>query len=198
MSNAIAQSATVLAVSNSVSDWDELTFADRTKLAAERTSKGTTRERRMINRNKLVSAVCADYRAHFAALYGKTDRLPSEVFEKIQTAVDKYIVSTLNLVNPLNAITYRRSFFHNAKEMEVTERLQNTGENKLTLQEQHLGINLFIGAAEKRLKDLEAKKTPDYDREKEVKAQIMRLNITKQFIEGEIAHQAKVQSEAKP
>jgi len=190
MSQAIAQSATVLTVSGQSEE--NFDFNLSVTNAASRQAKGVTRERHMINRNKLVTAVCASYRAQFAAIYGKTDRLPSAIFEKIELAVDTFINATLKQVNSHNAISYRRAFYHAWKEMEITERVTCTGENKLTLQEQHLGVNLFIGQAERKLRDLEKKPTPDYEREKEVKAQIMKLQVTKQFIEGEIAHQSKL------
>jgi hypothetical protein len=195
MSNAIAQSATAIAVSPT----GEASFdiAQSVKRCAERTAKGTTRERQFLQRNKLMSGACADYRSHFPAIYGKTERLPSEVFQRIETEVDKFITSQLNRVNTLNVIGLRRGFHHNQKEMEITERIINTGENKLTLKEQLLGATIFITSAEKRLKDLEAKPSPDYDREKEVKAQILRLTMTKDFIMGEIAHQEKAKTEAK-
>jgi len=196
MSNAIAQSTSQVAISPAGED--SYPFADRLKSIMERTVKGTTRERQMLNVSKLTSALCADYRAHFPAIYGKTERLPSEVFEKIQTEVTTAVNEQLNRVHAGNAISFRRGFHHNAKEMEITERVVNTGENKLTFREQLLGVDLFIGAAERRLKDLEAKKTPDYDREKEIKQQIMRLNLTKQCILGEIKHQEKLVSETKP
>lgn len=190
MNTVLAQSATQLAVSNSVNE-DAFPFQERIKMAAERQAKGVTRERQMLNRNKLISALCADYRAHFAAIYGKTDRLPSAVFEKVETAVDNYIAEQLNRVSKHNAISFRRAFHHDFNQQKVTERVVATGENELSLQEQHLGVNLFIGQAERKLKDLEAKKTPDYEREKQVKEQLMKLNVTKAFIEGEIAHQQK-------
>jgi hypothetical protein len=190
MSNAIAQSATQLSVSpNGEADFS---IQDSVRRQAERTAKGTTRERQLLNRNKLVSATCADYRMHFPAIYGKTERLPSELFDKISLAVDIFLSEQFGRVNASNALALRRSFYHNTKEMEITERIQLTGENKLTLKEQLFGCTVFITAAEKRLKELEAKPTPDYDREKAVKQQIMQLNLTKQFITGEIEHQAKV------
>lgn len=195
MSNAISQSATQLAVSPAgESDFD---ISASVRRQAERTAKGTTRERQLLNRNKLVSASCADYRMHFPAIYGKTERLPSEIYSKIETAVDEFLAEQFKRVNATNALTLRRAFYHNSRQMEVTERIQLTGENKLTLKEQLFGVNLFIGSAEKRLADLEKKPTPDYDREKAVKQQIMQLSLTKQFILGEIQHQEKLAQEAK-
>lgn len=193
--NVLSQSATQLTVSNATSEWSEVEFALSAKRCADRTAKGTTRERQLLKRNGnggLISMVCADYRGHFAAIYGKTERLPSAVFSLIEKAVDKFLSDKMSEVNVNNAISYRRGFYHDGRNMAVTERIQVTGENQLSLKEQHLGVNLFIGAAEKRLKDLEAKPTPDLDREKEVKAQIMRLTITRSFIEGEMKHQEEL------
>ena len=195
----LAQSATQLSISNAASDWNEPEFYTSAKRNSERQAKGATRERNLLRRNGnggLISMVCADYRSHFAALYGKTDRLPSEVFEKIEKTVDKYIAEKLAEVNAGNVLTYRRAFHHNTRDMEVTERVNLVGENKLTLKEQHLGITIMLTAANKRLTDLQAKPTPDYDREKEVKAQIMRLELTRSFIEGEQKHQSELAAKA--
>lgn len=197
MSNAIAQSATKLAVSNSAPDWSQEDFNLCAKKCAERSAKGTTRERQMLNYNKLVSAVCVDYRAHYPALYGRTDRLPSDVFDKVEKAVTLVITEALKRVNVNNVISFRRGFYHNTRDMEITERVASTGENTLPLNEQLLGVDLFIGAANKRLKALEAKTTPNFDLEKDVKATIMRLEVTRAFIMREIDHQKSAQPEIK-
>lgn len=194
MSNAIAQSTSPLAVSPTGED--SYDFIASVQRAANRTAKGITRERLLLDFNKLTSAVCADYRAHFASIYGKTDRLPSDIYTKIQDEVTLFIEKQLKRVNVTNVIGFRRAFFHKSNDMEIVERVQSTGENKLTLEEQKFGVLTFITAAEKRLKELEAKPTPDYDREKAVKQQIMKLRLTEQFILGEIAHQEKLKQEA--
>lgn len=192
MSNAIGQSATDAAVTlNGEANHDFLTAA---RDAAVRQAKGVTRERQMLNRQKLIQSVCSDFRMHFAEIYGKTDRLPSDIFAKVTESVDAVISEALKTVNHTNIISHRRAFYHDSKNMLITERVQLTGENQITLQEQHLGITLFIGQAEKRLKDLQAKKTPDYEREKEVKAQLMKLTVTQQFIDREIENQKKLEA----
>ena len=196
MSNAIAQSATQLTVSTTGGE-DNFPFAERIETLAQKQAKGMTREKVLINRQKLTSQVCADYRIHFANLYGKTERLPSEIFEKIQSHIDAFIERNLKLVNPLNAQSVRRAFAVKINDLMVVERVTAIGENTLSLKEQKFGIEIAIGQANKRLDDLQAKKTPDYDREKEVKAQIMKLTLVKDFILGELKHQEKLASEAK-
>lgn len=191
----LAQSATQLSVSNN--DEANYDFAKTANDAAAKQAKGVTRERKMLNRQKLIQQVCADFRMHFAEIYGKTERLPSDVFAKVTEAVDATITAALREVNHANVIGYRRAFHHDHKNMLITERVTLVGENQITLQEQKMGITLFIGQAEKRLKELQAKKTPDYEREKEVKATLMKLEVTKQFVEREIAEQNRVTSETK-
>lgn len=201
MSNVIAQSATQLSVSNHGKDWTEVEFQACVQRAAERTAKGTTRERLMLNRSKLIHSVCEDYRSHFPERFGKRDvngvilhplsRLPTDEFNKVEKAVDEYLNTQLHRINALNCISFRRAFHHNASQQSISERVVATGENILSLQEQKLGVTLFITTCERKLRDLQSKPTPDYDAEKECKQQLMRLNATKAFIEGEIEAQSK-------
>jgi hypothetical protein len=187
-----AQTASQLTVSNQPEEnWDFDASANR---AAERKAKGLTRERFELKRQVLIASCCADYRTHYAAIYGKSERLPSAVFENIESAVDALIARKLSVVHVGNAISVRRTFAHKPNDMKFVLRSTVVGEDDISLEEQHLACNIAITQAEKRLTDLHAKKTPDYDREKEVKAQIMRLTVTRTFIEGEIAHQAKLTS----
>ena len=195
MSNAIAQSATSLTVSTTGGE-DNFPFAERIETLAQKQAKGMTREKVLINKQKLTSQVCADYRAHFANLYGKTERLPSEIFEKIEKAVDTFIERNLKLVNPFNAQSVRRAFAVKFNDLMIVERVTAIGENTLSLKEQKFGIEIALGQANKRLDDLQAKKTPDYDREKELRAQIMKLTLVKDFILGELKHQEKLAAEA--
>lgn len=191
--NVLGQNATALAISPcSEENWQFDASAER---AASRQAKGLTKERFMLNRQKLIAACCADYRAHFAEVYGKTERLPSAVFEKIEAAVDGVINKALALVHAGNAQSVRRAFAHKANDMKFVLRTVATGEDDISLKEQLFACNLAIGAAEKRLDEVMGKKTPDYDREKALKAQIAKLMLTKQFISGEIAHQNKLSAE---
>lgn len=187
MSNTLAQSATQLTVGGQTEEnFDFNALAVRT---AERKAKGLTKNAWNLKRNTLISVACQDYRAHFASIYGRTERLPSIVFEKIERALDSLIQEKLGLVNHLNAVSVRQGFAHKGNDMKFVLRTVATGEDDIPLTEQRFACNLAIGQCERRLADVEAKKTPDYDREKEIKAQIMRLNLTLSFIEGEIKHQ---------
>jgi len=193
MSNALAQNATDLAVAGqNEENFDILACVKRN---AERTAKGVTRERQFLQYNKLVTACCADYRSHFPMIYGKSERIATEIFTKIDKTVTEFIQEQLNRVNVGNVISLRRGFYHNQRQMEVTDRISSIGENKLSLAEQKLGINIFITNANKKLDDLMKKPTPDYDAEKECRAYIMRLTVTRDFILREIENQEKVAAE---
>lgn len=195
MNTVLAQSATQLTQTNHGEEafpFDEVV----SKLGEQKLKKnGLTRQAFNLNPQKLIASVCAEYRAKFAMIYGKSDRLPSKVFDRISEEVHKWIEGKLQLVTPQNAVSVRRSFVHKSKDMSVAERVTIIGENVISLQEQLLGINIFISASERRLKDLEAKPTPDLDQEKKVKERLLKLNLTKQFIQGEIEHQKTAKAE---
>jgi len=195
MSQAIAQSATQL-VGESQKE-ENYSFATAVKVSSERTAKGSTRESKLLNRQKLLSAVCADYRCHYPSIYGKTERLPMEVFTKIESAVDEYLNKQLARVNVLNVQTYKRAFAFSNRTLTVFEKEILEAHNVLALKEQKLGIEIFIGQTEKRLADLEKKPTPDYDAEKQCKARLMQLNVARDFILGELSKQDKLSIETK-
>lgn len=170
-------------------NWD---YKARVIILANRASKGVTRERQILKRQSLIDGMKNDYRVHFASIYGKSDKLPTAVFEKICETVDAFIGEQLARVNTSNVIGLRRGFHWAEKDMGFTERVVLTGENSISLEEQHLASTIFITQAEKRLKDLEAKPTPDHEAEKTIKERIMRLTVTRTFIEQEIDHQKKL------
>lgn len=195
MSNAIGQSATQLATSVAVLP-EAYPFDVRlNKIAQQKLgSSGITLERQMLVRNKLFSALCADYRAHFCQIYSKTDKFPQEVVDAIHKAVDSYITSQLNKVHTQNVISYRRAFHHNYNKSMVTERVIVTGENLISLQEQHLGINLFIGNANRRLTDLDKAGRLTDELEKDIREQITRCEATKAAIEAKMKNLEQLQS----
>ena len=197
MSHALAQTTNNLTVTPTGEE--NFDFFALAKRAMERAAgkSGVTRERQILKRQAVIDSMKADYRAHFAGIYGKDGKLPSAIYEKIVKVADEAIQKQIGRVNVANAISFRRGFHWAEKDMGFTERVTVTGENQISLEEQHLAATIFITQAEKRLKDLEAKKTPDYDAEKDCKARIMRLNVTKTFIEGEIKHQNELAAGSK-
>lgn len=187
--NVMAPSATILTESGN----SEQAYPFNTVLSqlANIAKKNLVRGGSTLNRTKLISAMCAQYRYSFSAIYGKGEVLPTDIHAKICESVDNYIHGELsNNINSSNSVSLRRTFAWNEKEMTVFEKVTAIGHNVLALKEQRLGITIFIGQCEKRLKELEAKPNPDFDLEKAVKDRLFKLNVTKQYIESEIAKQA--------
>lgn len=158
---------------------------------AEMKSKGMTRKGWNLNTNKLVSSVLADYRNHFAGLYGKGERLPSDTHELIVNKVNAYVDNQLKAVHAGNVETVKRAFAYSDKRG-CFEKVTAIGTNVLTLEEQKFGMILFIGAAEKALKQEESKINNNLVKEGELKMKILKLSIAKQMLEQEIAKLAEV------
>jgi hypothetical protein len=197
MSQALAQSATQLTKSNGLEEWLDIDFFNSaTKAAGRKVGKDSVAlERYVMKREAIASAVAADYRAHQAGLFGRSDRLPSAIMDKCYAGTDKFIAQVMAMINPSNIITARRAFYHDVNDNKVTERCTIVGENLLDLKKQHLGILLFKGQAEKRLKAFQTEGKPDHDREVKLENAVRRCEQTMAFIEGEMAHLAKSAAE---
>lgn len=201
MSAVLSQNATELAVSNPLPDWTTDQFHLSVKRAAERKvgKSGITTERLMLKRNDLISAVCADYRNHFAAIYGKSDRLPSDIHAKVVEAVEEFLIKTLTAVNPTNVISQRTYYYPDFKALEITQRINCVGENKVLLQHQLTACSAFIAQVNRRIHDLETgnQSLKNNDMLKEARARLVKLEMLHNFIKGEIGHQEKVIAETK-
>jgi hypothetical protein len=194
---AIGQNATDLAPSlHGIENWD-YDFSANYCSDRELKKETPTRERSMLNRQKMIEAMKNHFRTNFPAVFGKTERLPSDVFAKIEAACDRKINKRLAEITPANAVSYRRGFAFKSNDLSIVDRITLVGENMLTLDEQLLGVHIFQRQAEHRLEDLFKKKTPDHDREKAVRAHIAKLAVAEEFIKGEIAHQTKLADETK-
>lgn len=196
ISGAISSSATDLSISPSGEA--EYSFALAVERATERKVKSDTLTiaRFSVKRNDIISAVCADYRSHFAAIYGKSERLPSAIHEKIVAAVDVKIASLLGQVHNNNCTTVRRAFAHKPNQMKFISRVVATGEDEITLKEQLFACHIALGQLERRYTALENSNRLTEDLRKDIQTQKMRLTLTETFIRGEIGHQEKLTAEA--
>lgn len=186
--NALAQSTSAMTVS--ANGEENFPFDSCVTKIATRKIGGLTRERMMLNRGKIISGVLSEYRATFASIYGKTDKVPSDVYDRIVKHVDEYLEKQLRgAVNVGNLQGIRRAFAHKANDLSFVEKVTITGENILALQEQHTGCVLAIGGVERRLRELAVKPTPDYDRERALNIQLVKLNNTLAFIKREMENQ---------
>jgi hypothetical protein len=196
MSNAIAPSTSLLVPS--VLPEPEYPFGERLLTLAARKSGGTIRASYTLKSQALIDSLRNDYRCHYAGIYGKSDKLPSAVIDKIRSEVDLFLARMLAGVNSSNVISSSKKFIWRENDKDVMERVVLTGENELTMQEQRDGIDALIYQSEKRLKSLENKKLqeneklPHYEKIKKLASQILRMNSTKLFIEAEIQHQQEL------
>ncbi len=171
-------------------------IASLVNVEAERATKGVTRQRFMLNREKLVNAV----RAKWKSLVGESRRdeqgnvlpalarVPSEIDDTINTCVDNFINATLRSnLHAANLQSVTRSFAHDARNLMVVESVTAKGRNILAMNEQKLGITLLIGAQEKRLTALQAKKTPNHEAELNCNKAIAKLKLTHAHIMATIA-----------
>lgn len=193
MSNAIAQSTSQVTVSGVGEDNFDFDASAKRAVSRKTGKSGLTRELNRIKLTDVVSSMCGEYRSINAAIYGKTERLPSEIHGKITEAAEREIGRLLATVNPANCITHRRAFHHDHKNMQVTERVTAVGENMLSLEEQRLGATLFLGEAERKLKAFLTDGKPDRDKQMQLQGTVNRCQMTLNFILGEIKHQESLQ-----
>jgi len=159
---------------------------------ARRQTKGLAREAFTLNASKLFASCCAEVKSMLGA--EKTNRLPQEVADSLNNAIEAFCQSRIHEVNPQNVLSLRKYFHADNRNLRITERVQVVGENSLPLKEQLFGVNLAINAKNKRLDDLMKKATPDYDLEKSIKEHIAKLELTKMHIEASLAALQKEQT----
>src|SRR6185436_11053931 len=182
MGQALAQSATQLTVSpNGEASYDFTAAAIRCTSRKVK-DNSLTRERHLIFRKDVISSVCADYRAHFAGIYGKSETLPSAIHEQILNAVDKHLESLLRSVNLNNCVSFRRNFKHKANQMMFVMATSVVGEDIIPLKEQLFACHLAQGALQRREEDLDKRNKLTDDIRKDIWSQRMKLNLTEQFI----------------
>lgn len=202
MTQVLAPSVTLLTTSNNGEEnfpFDEVTERiAKGKLKAA----GMTRERFNLNPEKLVKSVIAEYRNSFAAIYPDKSRLPVTVIEKIQDAVGRWITGKLaRTITAANSISSRAGFVYRKPRLGEDrespmwiEQVTNTGENRISLEEQRFACTLEIGRIEKRLKDLRAKPNPDFELEKKYQERLVRMEREQTYLKGEISAQAGLTS----
>jgi hypothetical protein len=185
--NVLAPSATMLTVSPNGED--NYCFESAAERATQQKARGLTKERHMVVRSKVLTAMCAEYRSTFAAIYGKSDRLPSAIFEKITKAADEQIIRLLHQVHIGNCTSVRRSFAHKSTQRKFVSRVQATGEDEISLEEQLLACHLAQGQINRRIEDNDKAGKLTDELRLELQKQLLKLNDTENFIKKEISYQ---------
>jgi len=116
-----------------------------------------------LNRNKLVSALCADFRSHFTSIFEKRDeagriipasmRLPDEYYQKAVEAVDAFIKKQFDsfLSNADQLGTYNVRFVHKVAQKDILLRHTIRRDEIIAIKERIVGINAFISDTERLL-----------------------------------------------
>lgn len=201
------QNATLNAPSPvNVNDFD---FAASVKRCAERKlgSNGLTTKSHTLNRAKLVSSVCSDFRNHYPALFEKRDekgniipeslRLPEEYFTKVVAAVDSFIDSAFEefKTNADSLVKVSTRFVHKSKQKDVILRHTIQRDEVISLQQKKMGIILFIGETERQIAKINDQKTVmsevTMERLKKLEARLVKENDTLNAVNQQIAQLPK-------
>lgn len=170
MSNALAQSATDLALSSTPEAEFDFHLSVSRVAAKKLPANGLTTYSVLTSRSKLISAVCQDYRSHYPSLFDKRDaqgnrlpveRLPEEIFGKITTAVDNFIQNEFNkfLSNPDELVRSSVRFVHQAAKKDVVKRHTIIRDEVIALKEKRMGIELFIGETKRQIDKYNSQKS---------------------------------------
>ena len=166
MSNTIESTS----VSTSVENYD---YQLRLAILAKRKlpSNGITTSSVTANRQKLISALAADYRAFFPGMFGlrdqqgnvipATQRLPEEIYTRVCEEVDKFIDNVFMSFrsNPDEVTKVSTRFVHKAKQHDVILRHTITRDEVIDLKHRAFGITLFIGDTKRRLEKYDEQKS---------------------------------------
>ena len=189
-----------------VNDFD---FGASVKRCAERKlgANGLTTKSHTLNRAKLVSSVCADFRNHYPALFEKRDdkgnivpdslRLPEECFNKAVIAVDSFIDAAFEefKTNADSLVKVSTRFVHKAKQKDVILRHTIQRDEVISLQQKKMGILLFIGETERQIAKINDQKTviseAKMERLKKLEARLVKETETLNAINAQIAQLPK-------
>lgn len=193
--------------SPSIENWD---FHARIPVIAARKvgTNGITISSYEMNRNKLVAAGVAEFRDHFTSVFVKRDdkgniipsslRLPSEYYDKIVAAVDAFIKVKMDefLNNPDQLAPVRQRFVHQAAKHTVIVRHTMVSNEIVSLQKQHLGINLIIGETKRLIRKYDDQKatwsSEVCERVAKLEAKLAKEELTLAKLDEEIAKQKTV------
>jgi hypothetical protein len=205
MSNAIAQSATERTfVAQSPENFD---FAASVLRAANRQEKNNMKEKLTLNRSKLISSVCADFRDHNSSLFAKRNeagevvtpslRLPPEHYSKVEKAVDDFITVQFNRVNHMNVISFVRRHIHVPAKQMFVERVINTGENSIGWKEQLCACHIQQGVVHRRMEDADKGNRLTNELQQQLQKQLNSLAVTEENIRSNMRELANAAAPAK-
>lgn len=144
--NAVGQNATDLAVSGlgaSPVAWSALVA----KVAARQVN-GLTIQAHTLDYNKLFSAAAAEYKSRVGI--GRQDRLPGEIVEALDKAIDAFVAGKLEAFKT-DCVSHRIFAAHKASQKMFVRAEVIRRESPMSLAEQHLFATIHVNATNKRL-----------------------------------------------
>lgn len=167
------------------------------KNAARQSKNGTVLQSTTCNRSKLFSATCAEVKS----LLGMeaTARLSTELANKVDEAVDIFLVSIIRQITPQNIISHTVTYKHKPSDMAVVEQVTLKGYNVIELEKQFYGIGELIKQAEKRLETIRKNfSSTDNQTTRELienaQKSVTRLKMTKEHITTQLEELKKQKS----
>jgi len=175
-------------------------------------TSGITTGSHTLNRQKLISSVCADVRNSYPGLFNKRDdkgniipeslRLPEDVHGKICEAVDSFINKAFDafLKAPDELVKVSTRFVHLAKKHDVVLRHTIQRDEVIALKERKLGITLFIGETKRQLDKLNSQRATwselTAERVGKLEKRLEQETVTLAKLEEEIAKQSTLQAKS--
>lgn len=147
MSNAIAQSATLLSVSTPT-DQDLVVLVQKLMVRGIRNpNNNATTQRLSINFNKVLNAA----REMWKSTNGGVQRVPDEVDKRLQEVLQAEIISAVNKINPANAVSYTEKDVADFKNLCIYQRVSAIGKNYHELEYQFAAANRLIRETKDKL-----------------------------------------------
>lgn len=191
----------------SVVDVSSFDFKACVARIAKRKCEGVNIASINLNKSKLVSSVCSEFRSQYPALFDKRDekgniipsslRLPEEYFNKVVEAVDCFHAEQFDQFNKFSdqVTTYKSRFVHKANTKEVFIRHTLVRDEIVSLETKLTGINAFISATERAIKSINDQKTVLSEKTQErltkLEKRLVKEETTRNEIKAQLAAVAK-------
>jgi len=193
MSQALAQSATELAVSTPT-EQDNVEMVRRLMIRAiKNPDRVASKERLNLNFSKLMNAC----RGEWKSKNGGVSRVPEEMDKVLQSIVSDEIMSHIGRINPSNSMNFNVKDALDFKNLAIVEKITASGQNTLVLQAQLAGCNRLLRENSDKVEYYEKQtgsgnSTKDYSELlKNAKKRKIELEMTKHHIQSTIEETAK-------
>lgn len=185
MSQALAQSATQLAVSTP----KEIDYMALVVKHATRNCTGMTQARFSLNAEKLKKRTSRELKARLCIAI--SENLPADINKKLDTAIDVFISDALSKLKTGTLLSSVSKFVYDKDEERFVKHNIVTSEEILALKEERLAVTLKLTACNKRLKMLR-ERNDDPSKITQAEATMFKFEQYHAQLEAEIKAQSEV------